>query len=88
MSGFDFTMVNMSSVLAGQVVSGRSGMYGKKTAWGFDVNEPTPVGYIDVERKADAYAKSRPCITRKATPNELAEVEKILKIKNKFRKIH
>lgn len=52
---------------------------GKKEATGFDAGEDrTPAGRTDVERKAREYAESRPCITRKATPEELAEIDRLL----------
>lgn len=52
---------------------------GKREATGFDAGENrTPAGRVDVEEAAWEYAKSRPCITRKATPEELAELEKRL----------
>ena len=67
-----------SAALAGQVCDSTPGSLGKKTAWGFDNSQPTPAGKADVEKKARDYANSRPCITRKATPEELAELEKKL----------
>jgi hypothetical protein len=52
---------------------------GKKEATGFDVGEDrTPAGKRDVEKAAREYAVSRPCRTRKATPEELAELDRIL----------
>lgn len=78
----DIVGVNMSAVLAGQTCAPR-GMYGKKTAWGFDADKPTPAGRADVERRYDEYAQSRPCVTRQPTPEELAERDRVLAGKNR-----
>jgi hypothetical protein len=70
---------NMHQVLAGQVYTGGvDNNQGKKTAWGFDKQKPSFAGRKDVEKAAREYAESRPCITRKATPEELAELDKLL----------
>jgi hypothetical protein len=70
---------NMHQVLAGQIYTGGAdGNLGKKTAWGFDKQKPSFAGRKDVEKAAREYAESRPCITRKATPEELAELDKLL----------
>lgn len=71
-----------SAVLAGQTYTGGvDNNLGKKTAWGFDKQKPSWAGRADVEKQSREYANSRPCITRKATPEELAELEKLLKKK-------
>ncbi len=70
---------NMHAVCAGQVCQVSNGCLGKKTGWGFDRNKPTPAYSGDVESEAREYAESRPCITRQATPEELAEVERMCK---------
>ena len=71
-----------SAVLAGQTYKGGvDNNLGKKTAWGFDRQKPSWAGRADVEKQAREYANSRPCITRKATPEELAELEMLLKRK-------
>ena len=78
---------NMHAVCAGQIYTGGAdNCLGKKTAWGFDRQKPNWVGRKDVEKAAREYAESRPCITRKATPEELAEVEKMIAIRNRFRR--
>jgi hypothetical protein len=75
---------NMHAVCAGQVYAGGvDNCPGKKTAWGFDRQKPNWAGRADVERAAREYAESRPCITRKATPEELAELDKMLATKNR-----
>ena len=52
---------------------------GKKEKTGFDAGENrTLAGRADVEEAAWEYAKSRPCITRKATPEELVELDRLL----------
>ena len=52
---------------------------GKKEKSGFDAGENrTPAYRADVEEAAWEYAKSRPCTTRKATPEELAELDRLL----------
>ena len=52
---------------------------GKREATGFDAGENRiPAGRVDVEEAAREYAKSRPCVTRKATLKELAELDKLL----------
>lgn len=52
---------------------------GKKEKTGFDAGEDrTPAGRADVEKAARDYANSRPCVTRKATPKELAELDRLL----------
>jgi hypothetical protein len=49
---------------------------GKRECTGFDAGEDrTPAGRADVEQAAREYANSRPCITRKATADE---IEKLL----------
>lgn len=51
----------------------------KKEKSGFDAGENrTPAYRADVEEAAWEYAKSRPCTTRKATPKELAELDRLL----------
>ena len=70
---------DMHQVLAGQIYTGGvDNNPGKKTAWGFDKQKPSFAGRKDVEKAAREYAESRPCITRKATPEELAELDKLL----------
>ena len=71
-----------SAVLAGQTYTGGvDNNPGKKTAWGFDKQKPSWAGRADVEKQAREHANSRPCITRKATPEELTELERLLKRK-------
>lgn len=70
---------DLHAVCAGQVYSGGvDNNPGKKTAWGFDRQKPNFAKRKEVEKAAREYAESRPCITRKATPEELAELDKLL----------
>jgi len=80
---------NMHAVCAGQIYAkGVDNNLGKKTAWGFDKRKPNYAKCTDIERAAREHAESRPCITRHATPEELAEIEKMIAMKNRFRRVN
>lgn len=73
---------NNSAVLAGQTYTGGvDNNPGKKTAWGFDKQKPGWAGRKDIEKKAREYTESRPCVVRKATPEELAKLDELLERK-------